>query len=249
MKVHYTDISKKYDKYRSYSENEIKKIIRFAGIREGARILDLGCGTGNVSSQILELIKADIVGVDISRPMLEVAKSKSLEVVCADACGFHLPFRDSCFDTVIGTYVIHHFGNIPSAFSECHRILRHGALVLLTSGHQQLEYQHPVIRQSFPSLIDIDKARFPDIPEVDRLLNAAGFTDIRHEEIRVENIPIDDEYLQKVKGKYVSTYHLLPQREFEFGVAKLEVFIKNSKQTEFREWRGTLIRSRKKSYE
>jgi ubiquinone/menaquinone biosynthesis C-methylase UbiE len=247
MQAHYASISKIYDKHRHYADSEITRIIRFAGIREGERILDLGCGTGNVSSQVKKIIKADVIGVDISRPMLEVARTKSLEVICADACRFHLPFRDDCFDKVIGTYVIHHFRNIPSAFSECYRILRNGVLVLFTSSHRQIENQHPIIRRFFPSLVDTDKARFPDIPEVERLLKIAGFTDIKHEETRVRNTPIDEEYLEKVKGKYISTYHLLPQKEFEAGLAGLEAFIKNNRRTELREWRGTLISGRRRA--
>ena len=246
MKANYTDISKTYDKYRSYSEKEIKKIIEFARIREGTRILDVGCGTGNVAVQLKKLIEVDVVGIDISMPMLEVARGKSLKVVCADAGSGHLPFRDNSFDMTIGAYIVHQIDNLQSMFSECCRVLGSGAIVLFTSSHRQIEYQHPVIKQFFPSLIDIDKARFPDIPEIDRRLGSAGFTDIRHEEIRVENIPMDDEYLQKVKGKYVSTYHLLPQKEFEAGVKRLEAFIRKSHRTEFREWRGTLIYGKKK---
>lgn len=241
MKVNYSDISRTYDKHRSYSENEIKKIIRFAGIKEGTRILDLGCGTGNMSFQLLEHLNVDVVGADISLPMLEVARDKSLEVIVADAGSGQLPFRDNTFDTVIMAYVIHQIGSLMPLFTECYRVLRNGTLVILTSSHRQIEYQHPVIKEFFPSLIDTDKARFPDIPVVDTSLSQAGFTDIKHAEIRIEKIPLDDEYLQKVKGKYVSTYHLLPQSEFERGVAKLEAFIKDSRQPEFREWRGTLI--------
>jgi len=249
MKIQYDDISRTYDKHRSYSKGEIKKIIEFAGINKGMMILDLGCGTGNVSSQLLELIKVDLVGVDISLPMVEVAKGKSLEVICADADNSYLPFQDNTFDTVILAYVIHQIGILSLLLSECYRVLRNGVLVLLTSSHQQIELTHPVIKQFFPSLIDIDKTRFPDIPVIDSCLSSAGFTDIKHEEIRIENIPLDSEYVEKVKGKYVSTYHLMPQREFELGVAKLEAFIKNSKQTEFMEWRGTLICASKKSHE
>lgn len=245
MKVNYSDISKTYDKHRSYSENEIKEIIRFAGIKEGMRVLDIGCGTGNVSSQLLGHINMDAVGIDISLPMLEVAKGKSLEVIVADAGHHYLPFQDNTFDTVILAYVIHQISSLLPLFAECNRVLRNGTLVILTSSHRQIEHQHPVIKEFFPSLIDTDKARFTDIPEVDALLDQAGFTDIEHAEMRIEKIPLDDAYLQKVKGKYVSTYHLLPQSEFENGVARLEKFIKNSRQPEFREWRCTLIRAEK----
>jgi SAM-dependent methyltransferase len=178
--------------------------------------------------------------------MLEVARCKSLEVICADAGRGRLPFREGSFGTIIGAFVIHQIDNLDNLFSECYRILRNGVLVLFTSSHRQIESQHPVIKRFFPGLIDIDKARFPDIPEVEHLLKAAGFTDIKHEEIRVRRDPIDEKFLEKVKGKYISTYHLLPQKGFEIGVAGLEEFINNTRRTEPGEWGGTLIRARKK---
>jgi ubiquinone/menaquinone biosynthesis C-methylase UbiE len=245
-KVHYTDISKTYDKHRSYSKDEMKEIINFAGIKPGAKVLDLGCGTGNVASGLRELIDTDTVGLDISLPMLSIARDKSLEVICADASHGRLPFRDASFDAIIGAYVIHQIDNLDNLFTECHRILHRGVLVLLTSSHRQSERHHPVIKRFFPGLIDADKARFPDIPEIDRLLDSAGFTDIKHQETRVQRIPLDEEYLEKVKGKYVSTYQLIPQSEFEAGVAKLETYIRNLKHPEIREWRGTLISGRRR---
>lgn len=244
-KVHYTDISKTYDKYRSYSENQIKEIISFSGIEPGMKVLDLGCGTGNVASSLLKVMNVDIVGLDVSLPMLMVARDKSLEVVCSDAGNNLLPFHNDSFDMIILGYVIHQIGNLESLFPECYRMLRDGSIVLITSSHRQIEHQHPVIKQFFPSLIDIDKTRFPDIPEVDRLLNTAGFREIKHRETCIEKIPLDNEYLEKVKGKYVSTYHLIPQHEFELGVTSLEAYINNLHQPEFREWRGTLISGKK----
>ena len=89
------------------------------------------------------------------------------------------------------------------------------------------------------------KTRFPDIPRIDYLLSSAGFTDIEHREVIMENLVIDEEYLQKVKNKYVSTYCLLPQSEFEAGVKGLEEFIKSKSKPEVREWRGTFICGRK----
>jgi len=241
MAVNYTDISKTYDNYRSYPESLIKKVIALGKISQGKRVLDLGCGTGNVASQLRKTIKADVIGVDASFPMLKVARDKSLEVICADIDNRQLPFRDGSFDTIIGAYVIHQIKNLNFVLSECYRVLHRGVLVLLTSSHKQIENQHPIIKKFFPSYIDIDKSRFPDIHSIDYLLNSLGFKDIKHEEVTVEDIPIDYEYLQKVKNKYVSTYHLIPQSEFDDGIARLEVFIMNSKQPEFRNWHGTIL--------
>jgi ubiquinone/menaquinone biosynthesis C-methylase UbiE len=173
--------------------------------------------------------------------MLKVAKDKSLEVICTDIDNQQLPFRDGSFDTVIVAYVIHQVKNLQFLLSECYRVLRDGVLVLLTSSHEQIENQHPVIKDFFPSYIDVDKGRFPDIHHIDYLLNSLGLQDIKHEEITLENIPIDYEYLQKVKNKYVSTYYLIPKSEFENGVKRLEAFIANSKQPQFKDWHGMLV--------
>jgi ubiquinone/menaquinone biosynthesis C-methylase UbiE len=246
MRIDYTDISQTYDEHRSFSKHLTEKVAEFGGIQEGMKALDVGCGTGNLASQLLDLMNIDVIGVDISLPMLHVAREKSLEVLCTDAASNRLPFRDSCFDIITATYVIHQISNLELLFSECHRVLRDGALVLLTSSHEQIENEHPVFKRFFPGAIDIDKARFPDIPVVCDLLAAAGFRDIKQEPVLGERIPIDDEYLRKVKGKYVSTYRLMPQREFERGVNELETHIRSLSQPESATWRGTLIYGRKK---
>jgi SAM-dependent methyltransferase len=246
MSIDYTDISRTYDEHRSFSKHRAKKLAEFGGIREGMKILDVGCGTGSLASQLLNLLNLDIVGIDISLPMLRVAREKPLKVICTNAASNRLPFRDGCFDIITATYVIHQISSLEHLFSECHRVLRDGALVLLTSSHEQIENEHPVFKQFFPGAIDIDKARFPDIPVICEMLVTAGFRDIKHEPVLGESIRIDEEYLCKVRGKYVSTYGLLPQREFERGVNELETYIKSLRQPEYVAWRGTLIYGRKK---
>jgi methionine biosynthesis protein MetW len=241
MTVNYTDISKTYDSYRSYPDDVIRKIIKLGRISRGKRVLDLGCGTGNIARQIKNNVDADLVGVDVSLDMLKVAKGKSLEVVRTDIDNRLLPFRDNSFDAVVGAYVIHQIKNLNLLLSECYRVLRHGVLVLLTSSHKQIEGQHPIIKAFFPSYVDIDKGRFPDIDRLDYLLESLAFEDIRHEEVTMANIPIDYEYLQKVKNKYVSTYHLIPEAEFENGIARLEAFTMNINQPQLRDWHGTII--------
>lgn len=245
MSINYTYISKKYDDYRYYKNSLVKEIVKFAEIKDGMKILDIGCGTGKLSFQLVELINVEIIGIDISFSMLKSAKVKSLEVICSDIDNNQLPFNSNSFDVVIGAYVIHQLNDVRFLFSECYRILRGGALILLTSSHKQIEFQHPVIKKFFPSYIDIDKNRFPNIPKIDYLLKLAGFVDIRHQEVLVADFAVDQEYLEKVRNKYVSTYHLLPQREYELGVERLEEYLRSSCMPELREWRGTLIYVRK----
>jgi ubiquinone/menaquinone biosynthesis C-methylase UbiE len=241
QQVDYTGISKIYDDYRSYPDEVIRGIIDMGHIDRGKVVLDLGCGTGNISHQILEKIETDLIGVDASPDMLKVAAGKHLEVVLGDIDKQYLPFRDASFDAVVGAYVIHQVKNLDFVLSECFRVLRHGALVLLTSSHKQIEDQHPIIKEFFPSYVGIDKRRFPDIDLIDALFESLTFKNITHEEVTVSRIPIDHVYLQKVKNKYVSTYDLMPENEFQNGVAKLEDFVRSGRLPEFRDWHGTLI--------
>lgn len=245
VRIDYSSISGTYDKYRSYPQGLIKRIIQFGEIREGTRVLDLGCGTGNVSSRLKELVSVEVISADKSISMLEAAVAKGLEVICADADYVNMPFEENSFNAVIAAYVIQHINNLELLFAECHRVLGEGFLVLLTSSHKQIESQHPVISEFFPGTVEIEKARFTDIPQIYELLRAVGFTDISHEEVHVEGIPIDLRYLEQVKNKFVSTYHLIPQSEFEEGVKRLEAFIEGKDVTEYREWRGSLVRGRK----
>ena len=121
MTFDYSDVSKTYDRYRSYNDSEIKEIIEFAQINDGMRILDIGCGTGNAAFQLAKLVKVDIVGIDKSMPMLTVARAKSLEALCADMDSNPLPFGSKSFDIVMGTYVIHQINNLDFLFSESNK--------------------------------------------------------------------------------------------------------------------------------
>ncbi len=77
----------------------------------------------------------------------------------------------------------------------------------------------------------MDKKRFPEISKLDYFFQSAGFKDIEHEELIISKIPIDIDYLEKVKNKFISTFFLLPENEFKAGVEKLDQFIKEKYRT------------------
>jgi len=245
MRIDYDTISKTYDNHRSWGHAEIMQLIRFAKIEPGMKILDLGCGTGNLSAQLLECVPVNAIGIDKSPQMLNKASKKALQVLCADADHNLLPLKERSFDLVIGAYVIHHIKNSNALIRECYRVLNNGALILITSSHGQIENLHPALKDFFPSLVELDKGRFPEVTELDDFFQSAGFRNIRHHELTISRIPIDMGYLEKVKNKFVSTFHLLSDEEFKAGVEKLEVFIKNNAEPVYREWQGTMICGRK----
>lgn len=241
MKISYSEISKTYDNHRSYTELHMEPLIRFANLRDSMKILDVGCGTGNLTVKLREYINIESVGIDISFKMLQKARAKTLDVLRANVdCG--LPFNDRAFDAVIGSYFLHYIKNMGALIEDCFRILKDDSpLIFLTSSHDQIEQLHPVIKEFFPSLIERDKERFPDIPELDYFFKAAGFNKVRHKELTIEKILIDMSYIEKVKNRFVSTFFLLSEEEFNEGIEKLETFIMGNQEPVYREWRGTMI--------
>jgi SAM-dependent methyltransferase len=241
MGIDYTGLSITYDDYRSFSEELLKRIVELGRLRTGARVLDIGCGTGAAAARMREATGAAVFGLDKSLGMLLKARGRGVPVLCADADGRALPLRDSSFDLVIAIYVIHHMRHLKLLFGECRRVLVKGPLLLLTASHDQIEHQHPTVKRFFPSFVSIDVGRFPDLPVVDGALREAGFDRIEHVEIRRDRIPLDKAHLEKVKNKYISTYELIPEEEFRSGVRKLEAYIRGLRAPEFRQWRATLI--------
>ena len=73
MKADYNDIAKTYDRYRSFAGDQTRQMVELAGIRAGTRVLDLGCGTGNVATRLLATVDVDITGIDASIGMLKLA--------------------------------------------------------------------------------------------------------------------------------------------------------------------------------
>lgn len=86
----------------------IDRLVEFAGVGTGDLVLDAGCGTGNVALTA-HRIGADVVGLDLTRGMLEMARD-SAAVVGADDLDWvqgdvsHLPFRDGAFDATLSSF-------------------------------------------------------------------------------------------------------------------------------------------------
>lgn len=88
-------------------------------------VLDVGCGTG----LDFEHLPGRIVGVDLSRGMLQRAAGRAM-LVQADAA--RLPFRDGAFDGVLSTYLVSTLDRWREAFDEMLRVARPGRAVVLS---------------------------------------------------------------------------------------------------------------------
>ncbi len=102
--------------------------------RPGELILDVGCGTGLFTREILNR-GATVVGIDLSIPMLTRAIVRSdtarFTGLCADMCA--LPFGDACFDRVYSMTAIEFVAEADRAVAEFDRVTCRGGCIVVTT--------------------------------------------------------------------------------------------------------------------
>jgi demethylmenaquinone methyltransferase/2-methoxy-6-polyprenyl-1,4-benzoquinol methylase len=190
----------------------------FAGIlaRPESCILDLCCGTGDMTSALLELRPANsvsITGLDFSSQMLSRARAKyvTANVIWVEGDALHLPYPDASFDLVTVAFGFRNLPNYVAGLAEIHRVLAPGGQLGILEANQPdglsgalytLYFRHvlPVIggtisgdRAAYRYLPD-SVARFPRPPQMLAMLRAAGFTSAAW-----------DGYLLRAAGLYRAT--------------------------------------------
>src|SRR5258705_4627815 len=111
------------------------RFVEFAGISDGERILDVGCGTGSLTRVLLESADVKtIVGVDLADVYLESARQTirdpRVDFKTGDAAS--LPFADKSFDRAFAMLVLHFVPDAKKAGGEMRRMVRFGGVVAVT---------------------------------------------------------------------------------------------------------------------
>ena len=100
------------------------------------RVLDVGCGEGQISRGIAGSGVPSIVGIDLSGAQLEAARTKgAASISLVQGAAEDLPFGDSSFDGVICCLVIEHCADIDRVLHEISRVLCPGGIFLLLINH------------------------------------------------------------------------------------------------------------------
>ena len=107
------------------SEALIAAFVRLSGLRAGARVADLGCGSG-VFTELLRRRGYQSVGLDISPKLIALGRDKypGLELIEGDA--ENLPFESASLDGVLLSGLVHHFPDPRRLASEVARVLKSG---------------------------------------------------------------------------------------------------------------------------
>lgn len=171
------------------------RLAELSGAKPGDRVLDVGCGTGYLSSRLGRIVapeggvggqahQGSVVGVDASAGMLEQARSTTQSDACEYVVGAaeRLEFEDGSFDVVTSGLMLHHLPRElrVQALREMHRVLRPGGQLLIG------EFRPPSTRfgrwliaaVNGPAMREDMRSALPG------LISEAGFEDVRAGDLR-----------------------------------------------------------------
>ena len=167
---------------------------------EGARVLDVACGTGDLSRVLARAGAASVIGLDFCRPMLEIARHKAADddrtLLFVEGDALRLPFADGAFDVVTIAFGLRNLAGVEEGLRELLRALRPGGRAAV------LEFSSPVVpgfralfsfyftrllpriggwvsgsRGAYEYLPD-SVSRFPDQERLAELMRGAGFEEV-----------------------------------------------------------------------
>ena len=167
-----------------------------------ACVLDVACGTGDLSLTLFEITGAGVIGTDFCRPMLDVAAGKTsgrIRLIEGDA--LDLPFRDGTFDAATIAFGLRNLSNVESGLAELSRVLKPGGWVAV------LEFSRPAnailrplfnlyFRRVLPLMgglvsgslsaytyLPASVQKFPDQSQLSLLMEQAGFVQVGYENL------------------------------------------------------------------
>ena len=115
-----------------WSQKLAPLFIDFAGIADGEKIIDVGCGTGSLTFALVRAADlAEIAAIDYSPVFVEEVVRRNtnarINVRQADACA--LPFESGTFDRALALLVLHFVPEAGKAIAEMRRVVRSGGIV------------------------------------------------------------------------------------------------------------------------
>ena len=171
---------------------------REALTRPDARVLDICCGTGDLTAALLVERPANgepVIGLDFSHEMLSLAEQKyaGANVRWVEGDAMELPFPDNSVDLVTSAFGFRNLRNYSAGLAEIHRVLRRGGSIGILecnqpdglSGSLYNLYFHGVLpvvggwisgKRAAYEWLPASVQRFPRPPRMLDLMQEAGFT-------------------------------------------------------------------------
>jgi 2-polyprenyl-3-methyl-5-hydroxy-6-metoxy-1,4-benzoquinol methylase len=149
----------------------IEHDVLFLAAQPGARLLDIGCGSGERLEK-LQGLGWTVRGIDFDEKVVGMAKARGLDVTCGTIPGTWFP--PDTFDVITMSHLIEHVPDPIELLKECHRILKPGGKVVLTTPNASC-WGHRLFRKSWRGLEPPRHLHIFSPSSIQQTLRRAGF--------------------------------------------------------------------------
>jgi SAM-dependent methyltransferase len=181
-----------YDRFMGrYSEPLAPRLADFAGVTAGQRVLDVGCGPGALTTELVARFGADAVAaVDPSEPFVEAARERHPGVGVQQASAEDLPFEDDVFDAALAQLVVHFMSDPVAGLREMARVTRPGGMVAAcvwdhAGGQGPLSPFWAAAHELDHDVVDESKLAGAREGHLEELFEAAGLREVEEEALAV----------------------------------------------------------------
>jgi ubiquinone/menaquinone biosynthesis C-methylase UbiE len=215
--VDYDQAASQYAAHRQVHAGVFRELGARAGLGPGSRVLEVGCGTGNYITALVETFGCAAFGLDPSIEMLVQARSERVRRLLGAAQA--LSFVDDAFDLLFSVDVIHHVGDRAAFFRGAARVLRSGGLLCTVTDSEAMIRRREILSGYFPETVEIELARYPRIAQLEAWIDAAGLEALGVAEVEE---PYQITSAQAFRDRAYSSLHLIPVEAWRAGLEGLE---------------------------
>jgi SAM-dependent methyltransferase len=182
-----------YDRFMGrYSVPLAPRLADFAAVAAGQRVLDVGCGPGALTAELVSRLGTDAVAaVDPSEPFVAAARERHPGVNVQRAAAEELPFEDQEFDAALAQLVVHFMADPVVGLAEMARVTRKGGVVAacvwdLAGGTAPLGLFWEAARELDPDLKGETQRVGTRQGQLGELSRAAGLHDVEESVLSVD---------------------------------------------------------------
>jgi SAM-dependent methyltransferase len=181
-----------YDRFMGrYSVPLGPTFLDFAGIGRPSRVLDVGCGPGALTAELVARFGAKAVSAcDPSEPFVAAVRERHPEVTVECAPAEDMPFDDEAFDAALAQLVVHFMEDPVAGLREMARVTRAGGVVAASvwdhgGGRGPLSAYWEAVRELDPEADDESDLAGAQRGDLSRLFHEAGLREIEEADIGV----------------------------------------------------------------
>jgi SAM-dependent methyltransferase len=181
-----------YDRFMGrYSVLLSPQLADLAGVRPGQRVLDVGCGPGALTAELVQRLGAAAVSaVDPSEPFVAAARERHPNVDVQRASAEQLPFPADAFDATLAQLVVHFMSDPAAGVAEMRRVTRPDGVVAAcvwdhAGGQGPLSPLWDTARDLDPDVQDESRLVGATEGDLTRLFESAGLRDVEETALHV----------------------------------------------------------------